>query len=236
MFTAAAQAGGSASVEAFSNFEEGSINNPEAIAHLSVLPEIAKRGYLMEGTVALNHTQAQTEMMLGKALFYPVGVWIENEMSDAPREEGFEFGMMAFPAVNAGDTRYIASNCEQFSIPANAKNPEAAKAFLKFLYSDESIIAFAKHANAIYAMKHARELVAEHLSPGVYNMFEAYNGATAVLTYLSPLPQGSKIEINPTLYHNHVTAVINGEKTVEAWVADIEEAFAEIRADIEAAQ
>ena len=48
-------------------------------------------GYLLEGTVGMNHTESQTEMMLGKAAFITNGTWMENEMQDAPREDGFEF-------------------------------------------------------------------------------------------------------------------------------------------------
>ena len=97
LFPAIAQENGMESLEAFCNYEEGSASNEKAIEYLNYLPEIAEKGYLMEGTVALNHTQSQTDMMLGKALFIPSGVWIENEMKEAPREEGFEFGMMAMP-------------------------------------------------------------------------------------------------------------------------------------------
>lgn len=38
----------------------------------------------MDGTVALNHTQSQTDMMMNKALFIPNGNWMEGEMADAP--------------------------------------------------------------------------------------------------------------------------------------------------------
>lgn len=231
LFPAVAQKNGVESLTAFSNYEEGSVNTPEAVEYLNKLQEIADLGYLMEGTVALNHTQSQTDMMLGKALFIPCGVWIENEMKDAPREEGFEFGMMALPVLEEGDTQYVPTSYEQFSIPAKAKNPEAAKAFLKFLYSDDSIKAFSKYSNTIFALKDAKETCAEYLSPGMYNMLASLDNATALPTAMATLPQGSKIELNKTLYHNHFTEVINGEMTVEEWLETIETDFAQIRTD-----
>ncbi|MFV0466155.1 MAG: carbohydrate ABC transporter substrate-binding protein [Lachnospiraceae bacterium] len=233
LFPAVAQKNGLESLTAFSNYEAGSVNTPEAAAYLNYLPQIASSGYLMEGTVALNHTQAQTDMMLGKAVFIPCGVWIENEMKDAPREEGFEFGMMAMPVMEEGDTQYVATSYEQFSIPVNAKNPEAAKEFLKFLYSDESIKSFAKYSNTVYARKDAKEVCAEYLSPGMYNMLASLDNATALPTAMASLPQGCKIELNKTLYHNHFTEVINGEMSVESWLDSIETDFAQIRADRE---
>ena len=62
---------------------------------LSHIKEIADKGYLLEGTVGMNHTESQTEMMLGKAAFITNGTWMENEMQDAPREDGFEFAQKA---------------------------------------------------------------------------------------------------------------------------------------------
>ena len=58
---------------------------------------------------------------------------MENEMQDAPREDGFEFAMAPIPTENADDVHYVFDSCEQFSIPAAAKNQELAKEFLRFL-------------------------------------------------------------------------------------------------------
>ena len=75
------------------NYEEGSFNNEGVLKALTHIKEIAEKGYLLEGTVGMNHTESQTEMMLGKAAFITNGTWMENEMQDAPREEGFEFAI-----------------------------------------------------------------------------------------------------------------------------------------------
>ncbi len=40
---------------------------------------MADEGYILPGTVALNHTQSQQELMMDHALFLPVGTWIESE-------------------------------------------------------------------------------------------------------------------------------------------------------------
>ena len=46
---------------------------------------------------------------------------MENEMQDAPREDGFEFAMAPIPTENADDVHYVFDSCEQFSIPAAAR-------------------------------------------------------------------------------------------------------------------
>lgn len=50
----------------------------------------------------MNHTQSQTEMMMNKCLFIPNGNWMENEMADAPRADGFEFGLWTAPVLKMG--------------------------------------------------------------------------------------------------------------------------------------
>ena len=140
------------------NYEEGSFNNEGVLKALTHIKEIADKGYLLEGTVGMNHTESQTEMMLGKAAFITNGTWMENEMQDAPREDRFEFAMAPIPTENADDVHYVFDSCEQFSIPAAAKNQELAKEFLRFLYSDESVSAFAEASGALYATKSAREV------------------------------------------------------------------------------
>ncbi len=233
LFPAIVQEKGVDALTAFCNYDPESVVTDKAEEYLSYLIQLEEKGYLMEGTMGLNHTQAQTDMMLGKALFIPCGVWMENEMKDAPREEGFEFGMIAAPVVNEGDTQYVASSYEQFSIPAKAKNPEAAKAFLKFLYSDESVKAFAKYSNTVYALKDAKETCAEYLSEGMYNMLSAYDNAVALPTAFATLPQGCKIEVNNTLYHNHFTEVMQGTMSVKEYLESIQKDFEEIQSDME---
>lgn len=59
------------------NYEEGSFNNEGVLKALTHIKEIADKGYLLEGTVGMNHTESQTEMMLGKAAFITNGTWME---------------------------------------------------------------------------------------------------------------------------------------------------------------
>lgn len=214
------------------HFEEGSLNNPQVLAVLANLQKISTGGYLMEGTVALNHTQSQTDMMNNKALFIPNGLWMEGEMKDAPRAEGFVFGMTPAPVMNAGDQRYIMDSVEQFSIPTDAKNPELAKEFLRFLYTDDSVRLFGKNANGVMAVRGAIELVKEYVSEGTYGMFSVYtdSGAAPLVTGWDALPQGSKVAINNDFFAP-ITDVMNGSMTVQAWAEEVEGLFTQIRAD-----
>ena len=87
----------------------------------------------------------------------------------------------------------------------------------------------AEHASALYALKDAKEICKDILDDEVYNMYEAYEDAEAVLVYTAPLPQGCNVDVNQELYHKCFTKVIDGSMTVEEWMQSIEKAFAEIR-------
>ncbi|MEG0692695.1 MAG: extracellular solute-binding protein, partial [Oscillospiraceae bacterium] len=236
LFPAIACAGGMEAIDKMCAYEEGSFNNPTVIGVLDMFQKISKDGLLMKGTVALNHTQSQTDMMMGKSLFIVNGNWMEGEMKESPREEGFEFGMMAPPVFKKGDTRYLLSSYEQFEIPAKAKNPELAKEFLKFLYTKESVELFAQKAGGVYALKDAAETAKPFITSGVYNTFSVMESAKVMMLGWDPLPKGCKIVVYPEIFENCVTPVMNGTMTTTQWAQSVEKAFAQIRADQAAAK
>lgn len=232
LWPAIASAGGMDAINKICAYEEGSFNNPTVLSVLQEIADISAKGYLLTGTVGMNHTESQSEMMLGKAAFITNGTWMESEMADAPREDGFEFAMAPIPTLLSGDTHYVLDSCEQFSIPAKAKHPDIAKEFLRFLYSDESVKLFAEKAGSIYATKSGRELAKDYISTATYNMYGIYdqpNTASLIMSFES-LPENCKINVSDEVF-NPITAVMNGEMTVQEWAESVEAAFAQIRTD-----
>jgi len=232
LYPALANSAGIHELKRIFSYEPGSFRTESVKKVLDTLAKLGSGGYLMEGTVGLNHTQSQSDMMLGKAVFIVNGSWMENEMKDAPREAGFQFGMIPVPVFNKGDERYILSSYEQFSIPAKAKNPELAKAFLKFLYTEQSLILFAEKANGTFALKGAQELSQDKLTAGVYEMFSAYEGATAITQEWNVVPKQSKEDIRNQLFKNAITPIMTGRMTTEEWMDQVEAAFADIQANM----
>lgn len=231
LYPAIANSAGVAQLKKIYSYEPGSFKTESVKKVLDTIAKLGTNGYLMEGTTGLNHTQSQTGMMLGKALFIVNGSWMENEMKDSPREEGFQFGMIPVPVFNKGDERFILSSYEQFSIPLKAKNPELAKLFLKFLYTEESIALFAEKSNGAYALKGAQELSRNYLTPGVYEMFSAYEGATAIIQEWKIYSNHSNDDIRNHLFKNAVTPIMTGKITTEQWMDQVEKAFAHFRSE-----
>ena len=232
-----ASAVGTEGFKKITSYEEGSVIDSAAVDVLKDFERMADDGYILPGTVALNHTQSQQEQMMGKAIFIPCGTWIESEMSDAPRTDGYEFAMAPAPVMKDGDTRYVSVAMETMSIPAAAKNPELAKEFLRFLYTDDAIKLFAEKANGVGPTKDATEMVKDMISDSMYNMYGIFNeeGVVAIVPSFDVQAQGSKIDLVGELW-NPASDVVNGTMTAEEWAESIEDAFAQIRAELEQAQ
>ena len=64
-------------------------------------------------------------------------------MAEAPRADGFEWGMTALPALEEGGDRYSYTWFEQAWIPSGAEHIDAGKQFIAFLYSDVACEIFA---------------------------------------------------------------------------------------------
>lgn len=212
-------------------FKEGSFSTPEVMAVLEQLQKLGEGGYLLEGSAALNHTQSQTEMMLGNALFVPTGSWVEGEMEGAPRRDGFAFGMCTGPVFRADDDQYVYSNYGQLFIPKDAKNPEAAKEFLRFYYTEAAAASLAKYGNAVMPLKDGKEVVKDYISETQYNMFDLFNQATAIMPDYEALPVGSKIDVYELFYGKGIAQLLYGEMTAAECAESVEKGFAQINAE-----
>ena len=225
--------GGPQAFSQITSYQADSILGTQALDILKIFERLADEGYILPGSVALNHTQSQQEQMNDHALFIPVGTWIESEMADSPRAEGYSFAMAPAPAMEAGQPRYCWVAMETMSIPAAAKNPDLAREFLRFLYTDSSVELFAEKANAVGATKNALDLAKDYITPGMYQMYSILNEKDVIPTVIAfdTQAQGSKIVLEDEMW-NPASDVMNGTMTAEEWGQHIEDTFAAIRAEL----
>jgi N-acetylglucosamine transport system substrate-binding protein len=223
-------AGGLSVFNRIKTYEKGSFSIPAVRQVLENFVKLGTGGYLMEGTVGLNHTQSQADMMIGKALFIPNGVWMENEMADAPREPGFTFAMAPAPVLRGGQDRYVSSSEEEVWIPSAAKNIPFAKEFIKFLYTKESVVSFAQNAGGVLAVRDAPELGKAYLSASTYGMFSVYNGGRFMLADFEPLPENSRVNPVDIVWEN-LAPLMTGRTSVDDYIKMVEAAFTEVSED-----
>lgn len=87
-----------------------------------------------------------------------------------------------------------------------------------------------------YATKSAREVAKDKLSTAIYNMYGIYEEANAssLIMSFAAVPADCKVNPKDEIF-NPITSVMNDEMTVEEWAQNVEDAFAQVRADMEAA-
>lgn len=215
---AIASAAGADVVDGLFNYDETAWKNPKVKEVLENVAKIGTGGYLMDGTVSLDHTQAQGQWLLGNAMFHPNGSWVEGEMADAPKEDGFEYGYAAAPVLDESGEKYVYTQIEEIFIPAEAKNVELAKKFLEFQYTDEAVKLNAEKAKGIQPVKGASEYMKDIASPAVYQSYAILdNGYTPYIGNFAPV---SGTEIVPRdEFYNQVGDVMTGKLTVDEWIA-----------------
>lgn len=187
--------------------------------------------YLLEGTTGIDHTTAQTAVMNGSALFVPCGSWIVGEMADITGEQvngkDFEWGYAPVPALSEGDDMYLMSSVEEVYIPKDAANLDAAKDFLKFLYSDTAIKLNAEKTGGIPPVAGATELTKTVLDPIVLSTFQAFDNGYK--PYIGGFATVDSEIIPKKTFYGHVNSIVDKKETVEEWIAACEKLSDDVR-------
>lgn len=225
---AIASAVGAEGMDACFTYDAEAWQKPEVKEVLENIAKIGTEGYLMKDTVSLDHTQAQGQWLLGKAMFHPNGSWVEGEMADAPREDEFQFGFAAPPVLDASADKYVYTAIEEMYIPAQAKNLDLAKEFLKFQYSDAAVKLNAEKAKGIPPVVGAAELMKEISSPAVYESYTIYD--KGYKPYIGNFAAVADTEIIPKdEFYNQIGDVMSGKVSVDEWIAKMVEVCNEVQ-------
>ena len=229
-----AAAGGLDAYNEFNNYGEGFWTGEVGT---KVLQTIGKLKDYIEPTVVSNangqgFTKNQQLILDNKALFVPNGNWLPGEMKDAPRAEGFEWGFMSYPAFEDGGDRYAYTFFEQMYIPAEAENADLAKKFMAFMYSDEALNILAEKGNAVVPTKNGLEIASKYLDPLQVELYEVYqNGTLPVIGNFAGTEAVEGLDYK-AVWCGTIDSIMNGDKTVEQWQKDLQEATDKMRAAI----
>lgn len=210
-------------------YTDGIWESDEATKAFEIVGKLAT--YTEKTTVANanndNFLKNQQLILDNKALFMPNGTWIVEEMKNAPRAEGFEWGFTALPALSAGGDSYSYTFFEQAWIPAEASNKDLAKKFLAFLYSDEAAGIFAK-SGAIQPIKG----ISSSLTGDNKLFYSIYDtGAKAAMGVFATTNPVEGVSMADTLFGT-VNSIVSGDKTVKDWQAAVEKVSDTLRANL----
>lgn len=204
------------------SYEEGIWDTPEGQKVFDIVAKLAE--YTNPVTPAQandqDFTQNQQLVLDNKALFMPNGTWIVGEMAQATRAEGFEWGMTALPAVEAGGDAYSYTWFEQAWIPSGAKNIDAAKQFVAFLYSDKACEIFAAAGAIQPVLGIADKLEGDNVM--FYSIYD--NGAKAAMGNFAAYNSVAGLGSNREEFFDPINSLVEGSLTKEQWIADFKAA------------
>ena len=223
--------GGPEFFDAATHYEDGIWDSEEAQQCFDIIAKLATYTNPITPAQANDQdfTQNQQLVLDNKALFMPNGTWIVGEMAEAPRAEGFEWGMTALPAVSEGGDRYSYTWFEQAWIPAGAENIDAAKQFIAFLYSDVACEIFAE-AGAIQPVLGIADTL-EGDNKMFYSIYD--DGAKAAMGNFASYTAVAGLGTVREVFMDPVNSLVNGEITEEQWIENIKTASAQMLANIQ---
>ena len=222
-------AGGAEFFDKATNYEEGIWDTEEAKTCFDIVAKLAKYTNPITPAQANDQdfTQNQQLVLDNKAIFMPNGTWIVGEMAEAPRADGFEWGMTALPAVEAGGDQYSYTWFEQAWIPSGAANVDAAKQFVAFLYSDAACEIFAEAGAIQPVLGIADKLEGDNVM--FYSIYD--NGAKAAMGNFAAFEAIPGVEVR-TVFFDPVNSLVSGEMTEEQWIEGIKTASDQMRANL----
>lgn len=114
---------------------------PEFKAIMQRFIDFAKAGYIMPGSVPLNHINAQMSWLNHKAALIPCGLWLETEMaSDIPY--GFDMKFSTVSLTAKGQPQATVLSGIGVAVAQKGKNRDNALEFLRYLYRDDVLLDF----------------------------------------------------------------------------------------------
>ena len=212
------------------SYAEGVWDTPEGQQCFDIVAKLAE--YTAKVTPAqaneTDFSQNQQLILDNKALFMPNGTWIVGEMADAPRKDGFAWGMTALPAAKAGGNGASYAFLEQIWVPSGAANVDAAKQFVAFMYSDKAADIFLKGG----AVQPINGIVDKLDGDNVmfYSIYDA--GASAVVGIFSSYASVAGLGTVREVFFDPVNGLVSGSVTKDQWIADIKAASDQMRANL----
>ncbi len=222
--------GGADFFNAATNYEEGVWDTPEGQKVFEIIAKLATYTNPITPAQANDQdfTKNQQLVLDDKAIFMPNGTWIVGEMAEAPRVEGFKWGMTALPAVEAGGEGYSYTWFEQAWIPSGAKNIDAAKQFVAFLYSDKACEIFAAAGAIQPVLGIAEKLEGDNVM--FYSIYD--NGAKAAMGNFAAYKAVAGLGTTREVFLDPVNSLVEGNLTVEQWISDVKAASDTMRENL----
>lgn len=231
LYPAFAAAGGE---ELLNNLSNGVIEAWESEETLEVMKKveaIVGADLVDSGFAAYNHTQSQMNFLLHKNAYIPVGFWLPNEMKkDTP--EGFVYGFVPTPMNDSGKSMALVPDIRTVAIAQEADNPEAAKAFLEFVFTEKYAQKFAESTGAIMNLKNVDLSANSNVPEFLKGINDMINNPGTVQIHKRNTPEGDEQDIAVEITAEiklQIVEILMGRISAEEFVENMTKKAKELR-------
>jgi len=207
------------------NLKPGAWKSPAFLKAARMIAELRDKGYFQKGAMGMDHTGSQMEFLLGRAAMIPCGTWLASEMKKQI-PPGFKMQYINPPVLanGKGDPIITSTGAETWIIPKEAKHPDEAADFFKFMTSIDMAKKFVERKNTLMAIVGSDQC---KLPPYLVEPARCLRNAKA--TWDADFAQWYKA-MNKDI-ENALAALLSGEITPEECVNRMEEAAERTRKD-----
>ncbi len=184
---------------------------------LTKLDELADAGYFNMSGLSMNHITSQAAWLQRGSALIPNGLWLENEMKDSTPKD---FKMRYYPSMlqDAGQPTCVVASSATVGIASKAKNPKAAEAFLRFLYTDDVAKRFAELCAVPSAAR--TDMSGANLTESAKQVNQMINSAEVTLIAKGSTTWGS---VDPVI-NDCVNQIVAGKYTVDKAIEELQKA------------
>ena len=184
---------------------------------LTRLKALADAGYFDLSGMSMDHITSQAAWLKHNAALIPNGLWLESEMKDST-PQGFK--MKYYPSMlqEANQPTCVIASSATVGIAAKAKNPKAAEAFLRFLYTDKVAAKFAELCAVPSAAR--TDVSKANLTDSAKQVNELINSSQVTLLSKGSTTWGS---VDATI-NQCVNSLISGKMSVDQVVTELKKA------------
>ncbi|MEF2966422.1 extracellular solute-binding protein [Paenibacillus sp. M1] len=133
---------------------------------MSLIKELADKGYLEKDINSTNWEQSKKDIANGKMAMYFLGNWVINQVIGVGAESD-NIGFFPLPFDNSGDSRAAFNPDFFYAVNKDSKNLEATKAFLTWMLEDSGYEDFAGFISPLEGRESKLSQLAEFQATGV---------------------------------------------------------------------
>lgn len=153
VLTLAAKTGGIEVLVNIDNLEDGAWRHESVTKAVTAFAELRAKGFVLDGSHDLDHTESQLRFVRSKAGLLPCGNWLDNELRPP---KSFGLSVFAVPPLDGSaklPNGVHVTPGEPFAVPEQAKNRPGGLDFIRAMLSKDVAGHFSRLTNSLTVVR-----------------------------------------------------------------------------------